>query len=263
MLNKVLFMLKMLLFFLFLLPSFAYSSLWDNFNRADSTIVGNGWVEVTAGGVPDVRVTNNELVFLRNGYTGYSYAYVSHTFGYTNEVSMNGFISLDANYGTEGVVCRLFVENADGDFQYMNIYVDGTTNTLRARVRVGPSETLVATTSVAHDNAFHNLMYRYEDVGGAYQSRWYLDGNLVWTSSDGGIGMIARGVPLAVWGIAPTPNGTVKADDFKAGQIVTCQESWIIYGGMDVDLNKNCIVDLGDIAMFAEQWMACNDPSGC
>ena len=35
------------------------------------------------------------------------------------------------------------------------------------------------------------------------------------------------------------------------------------WGYLDGDLDPDCVVNLGDFAVFAEEWMACTDPAGC
>src|SRR4051794_15006576 len=47
-------------------PAAADVILSDNFNRADSDTVGNGWVEV-GGGSSDVRIISNQLELAGNG----------------------------------------------------------------------------------------------------------------------------------------------------------------------------------------------------
>jgi len=44
----------------------------------------------------------------------------------------------------------------------------------------------------------------------------------------------------------------------------TCYELRNVFGdAITMDLNENCAVDLGDLELFADRWLNCNDPAGC
>jgi len=236
----------------------------DSFDQPNSTSINNYWQEVcngnTYGGIPDLSIEDGHLVFDRVGYGLTAYGYVMQTFDEADQVSIEGFVSQDTVYtNDEDVAFRLYVENANNAFQYMTIYVNATTNTLWAKVHLGPSETVAATTSVSHNDTYHKLMYRYEDVGGTYQSRWYLDGTVVWTSTDGGIGNVVKAAPLVEWKPWETPNGLIKADNFTAGKPSTCEEVWDLNRQLPADFDRNCRVDIQDLSILCQAWLFSND----
>ena len=44
----------------------------------------------------------------------------------------------------------------------------------------------------------------------------------------------------------------------------TCYELRNVFGdAITMDLNGNCAVDIGDLELFADRWLNCNDPAGC
>lgn len=64
-------------------------SFVDDFNRENSTVIGNGWTESVSYGRLDPQISGNQVSFGSGGATGYDSAMISHTFEPATEISVD------------------------------------------------------------------------------------------------------------------------------------------------------------------------------
>jgi len=158
---------------------------YDDFNRTNSTTVGNGWVQATSDSVKmQSQIDGNRAGFFgdfSSGADGYSYASITHSFGPITTVSVDlqwnrddlsktgEFMTLDLT----GVNGSLTIWEKEYNGSYIPIQITYLSNTYWANVSAGTSAT-----------------YHYDIVSSALNTSLYVDGALKWTSTDAGIGMM-------------------------------------------------------------------------
>jgi hypothetical protein len=141
-------------------PGGSVTSFADAFDRADSTVLGNGWVEVAG----DLTIEGQELK--NTGIAGDHIAVYPDLNDPAQTVSAD-FASVDNNLGPRfGVILRY-----QDPLNYYRIYrATGGASVLRISRIVGGVETVLATVSLP--NPAKNVFFRLEGRARPWRSPW-------------------------------------------------------------------------------------------
>jgi hypothetical protein len=160
---------------------------YDNFDRSNSLIVGNGWSQGTSNSVKmQPQIESNQAAFhgdFGNNADGYSFASITHTFDAAPDVSVS--LSWDRATSQTG--------------EFMTFKLNGTTGILdiwekqfeSAGAYIPIQITYLSTTYWANipNVTTPNFTYNdYEVISSGGSTRLYVNGDLKWTSPDAGIG---------------------------------------------------------------------------
>jgi len=158
---------------------------YDNFDRANSTTVGNGWTQYTENGAKlQPQISGSQAAFFGNhSDTGYCFANITHTFDAASDVSVDlrwdrksGVYNGEAmGFSLAGSTTSMLVYDRQYDTTngYYPISIDYKGSTYWTSVANG-------------DNIYRD--YSVVTTGGS--TRLYVDNALLWTSPDAGIGLV-------------------------------------------------------------------------
>ncbi|MFA5206750.1 MAG: PEP-CTERM sorting domain-containing protein [Lentisphaeria bacterium] len=162
-------------------------SFYDNFDRADSTTVGNGWAQTTQDGLKlQPQISGSQAAFFGNrSATGYCLATITHTFDAASEVSVD--LKWDRKSGVY-------------NNEVMAFELTGSTTSLLISDRqydaandIYPiSIDYLGTTYWTHVGTGDNVYRNYKVVADGGSARLYVDDTLLWTSPDAGIGLVTQ-----------------------------------------------------------------------
>ncbi|MFI4913122.1 MAG: hypothetical protein ACIAQZ_15795 [Sedimentisphaeraceae bacterium JB056] len=180
----------------------------DNFDRDDSNIIGNGWVETeSAVDRVDVQIKDNELNFVRTGGASITTANVKQYLDGVSEVSCD-MIFEQASVSAAGAA-RMYLSAKDANGEPITVIVrpDPSTTVQKFTVTYKGVDTWL---NVDGAGDWHNYKICINDNG---KTRVYVDRSEKWVSSDAGLGLatIAEIGMHRDWEWV-----TLKADNFMA-----------------------------------------------
>ncbi|MFI4913142.1 MAG: hypothetical protein ACIAQZ_15895 [Sedimentisphaeraceae bacterium JB056] len=248
------------------------SSDIDVFDRPDSTTVGNSWTQTYAGNAggggsnPSSEIYGNEIVFKRNGWGSNAYAMISKSFDSTQNIDN---VSIDLALGTDA--------SQGSNVTYTELKLTGTERNVNARVFVDTNDDTKLGVGLydegtwtwgqtSNNGSYNNLRFTNEMVSGQQQTRFYFNDTLLWTSDDGGVGMITDAEISANWKIWVDTTQQY-ADNFIADSSCLFDEddSTYLYPGENEYLISKDSSELIMIEMFIDAaaegsvWVDCGD----
>ncbi|MFA5204711.1 MAG: PEP-CTERM sorting domain-containing protein [Lentisphaeria bacterium] len=159
---------------------------YDNFDRANSTTVGNGWVQVTTNSDNmQPQIDGNRAAFYGT-VPAYSTAGITHVFDPVTTVSVD--LQWDRNTNQQGNFMTFSLTGANGILDIREKQYEGAGNYIPIQIIYNSVEVWKSIDSVTGDTA--EAAYHYDVVSTATSTALYVDGLLKWTTPDAGIGMM-------------------------------------------------------------------------
>lgn len=226
----------------------------DDFNRSDSNEIGNGWTK--SGDIDDLdpRIVLNEIRWVNistdeNRVT----SKIERIYEVCSTISAD---MRKANYGGGDSFDFCFtVEDMNGNHIKLVLDHQDTIDPNMLIVRILVNDIWQHDSSVARPSDYHNYKIHINDQG---KVTVYFDGQEKWASVDGVIG---KSVYASFSASRQWPYHEFHIDNFSADNSpATCEERIAQGGGMQSDLNRDCAIDLEDLAIFTEEWLENNDP---
>lgn len=184
---------------------------YDNFDRADSTTVGNGWTQGTGGGAAyQPQISSSQAAFFgTNGAGGYCASDISHTFDAVPVVSVD--FKWERKSGLASDPLYMMGLGLTGTTTSLSIYdwkYDTTNQYYPISIQYNGKQDWI------NVSTGDNIYRTYSVVSTGSSTRLYVNNALVWTSPDAGIGMMTQAtISEASW---YTPWLNFYADNFAA-----------------------------------------------
>jgi hypothetical protein len=162
---------------------------YDNFNRPNSLIVGNGWTQATSDSVKmQPQIESNQAAFHGDfgpNADGYSFASITHTFDAAADVSVS--LAWDRATSQTGEFMTFDLTGASGNLTIWEKQYESVNGYIPIQI------TYLSTTywaSIPGVTVPNFTYYNYDVVSSGGSTRLYVDGDLKWTSPDAGIGLV-------------------------------------------------------------------------
>jgi len=254
-----------------------YAWFEDDFDRADSTTIGNGWSEEgvgnSGGGIPDASISGNELFMYRGGYTAPGQLYVSNTIAAVGAKTDLMFPSVYPGGYPQSPTT--------GDT--LTLILGGTTSGVFAAVQVWWNVDHLSVKALNSPdwsgewsgyfelstglNTWLTIQNELVDVDGVKYTRMKIwdratetllgQNDLPWLNNTD------EAFTTFTYAGSWVRDGSVScslADNFEVlgGIPENCVQIWSSGLGMEADFNRDCVVNFEDFAVWALEWSQCN-----
>lgn len=186
---------------------------YDNFDRPNSTTVGNGWTQGTGGGAAyQPQISSSQAAFFgTNGGGGYCASYIGHTFDAASTVSVDFKWDRNSGLASSSDIMAFEVAGTSTSLSFYDRRYDTVNEYYPISIQYNGSTSWYSVST-------GNDIYRtYEVVSTGSATYLYVDGALAWTSPDAGIGLMTQSTISVASSYTPWLN--FYADDFAAASI--------------------------------------------